>query len=176
MGDKYKTLVKKDNIKISKKNNKIKINIQDEIKNNQEILKSFESYDFFNTLQILNPDIIEKSKVKLNSILLIINNIDNNDDFDYDSKSYLTFDIEIESKTENCIKLIGKKNSIKIDKEHYEKIDIDEIFIDVCFTDNKLFLEIKIKYLYNTIPIYTENILGIILCKIFKKLLGHYKK
>ena len=131
-------------------------------------------------LKILNPDIIEKSKIKndgvTNNVILIINNIDNNNDFEYDSKSYISFCIDTQEKTDNSIKLKGRKNSIKIEKEHYEKLEIDEIVINVSLTGNKLFLEIKIKYLYNMIPVYTENILGFLLCKIFKKLINHYKK
>ncbi len=178
--DKYKILVEKDNIKILKKQNKIKIEINSEVNSQIEFINSFNDFSFFNLIGTLNTDLIERVKIDCdndkNHVIIVINNIENNDDYDYETKSYLTFYIEKIYTSDSSIKLIGKKNSTIINKDYYEKIDIEEICINLNLVGKNIFLEIKVKYLYNTIPIYTENILGYVLCKIFKRLINHYKK
>jgi hypothetical protein len=179
--DKYKVLVEKENIKILKKQNKIKVEINSELENGEDLLSTFENLSVFDIIGTLNTDLIERVKIDKdnndnNYVILVINNINNNEDYECENKSYLAFSIGVHEKTDTSIKLVGNKNSILINKDHYEKIDIDKITIRFNLIGNKISLEIKVKYEYNTIPIYTENILGYILCKIFKRLLGHYKK
>jgi hypothetical protein len=178
----YQVILNKDKIKLLKKKNNFKIEINftiDEKKN--DIINKFQSNEIFKVLKLLNDDIIENVKIDdTNRIIMILNNFENNDDFEEDEESmkyYLSFTTKIINEDKFSICMIGLKNSTEFIKDKYKKLDLEKIEFQINHdtNNNNVDIIINIKYNGKTLPIYMEDYIGLLFVKIFKRLGNYYK-
>ena len=146
-----------------------------------KIIKNTNEPDEFN----INPsaNVNPNPNPNANSdILLCFNNFfKNKDDSDSDSESidknfYITYTNYITKIGNNNIKINGKKNFIRIDKDDYKKIEIDDILLHLELNGSELNIKLKFNYIGDKMPIYAENTIGLIFWKMIKNLSAYYAK
>jgi len=176
----YLLIIEKENIKILKKKNTFKIEINFDVDTDCDIIEKFDNDEIFKIIKALNKDIIEyininKKDNSTSDITIVLNNFEFNEDYDNDDeKYYLSFTKNIESKENNFIIINGNKNSIELAKDKYKKLQIENIHINLTINQKKLILIIKIKYDELLLPIYLENFVAKLFGKLFLKLIKYY--
>jgi len=178
----YSLIIEKENIKIFKKKNKFMIEINFDVEPECDIIEKFKTDEIYKILKVLNKDTIEyininKKDDNISDISIVLDNFENNEDYDNDDeKYYLSFTKNILSLDNNSIIIDGNKNSIEFSKEKFKKIDLDKINFNLNIQEKKLNLIIKIKYNGNTLPIYLENFVAKLFGKLFLRLIKYYGK
>ena len=182
----YKILTDKDDIILKKKDNKFKLETKKKVKLSCNIIELVESLEIYNLFKLINDKLISKCKIiKKNStentntdIILCLCNImkdeEDNNDYDSDENFYLSFTNTVSKKDANTITLTGKKNNIKIDKEGWKKIEIDDILIHINLSDGELEIKLSFEYIGEKMPMYAENTIGLVFRKIIKNLVLYY--
>ena len=182
----YKILTDKDDIILKKKDNKFKLETKKKVKLPCNIIELTENLEIYNLFKLLNEKLINKCKIIKNNsdtnsdILMCLGNIikdddsDDSADDDSDEHSYLTFTNSTFKKDNKTIILTGKKNHVRLDKDGWKKIEIDDIIISINLSGNELEINLSFEYIGEKIPIYAENTLGMVFRKIIKNLVLYY--
>ena len=188
----YKIITDADEIILKKKNNKYKLEAVKKIKMPCNIIELVENLEIYNLLKLLNENLINKYKIinnnNNNDIILFLSDISNNEtntnsDSDSDSDSnetekqkkyYISFTDKITKINSNEIIINGLKNDIKVNLDDYKKLEIDNILIYFKIENSELQILLKFNYIGEKIPIYMENLIGLIFRKIFKNLIKYY--
>ena len=173
----YKIISESEGMMLAKKDNKFKLEINSKVEKSCNILKMIDNNTFFDLLTKINPDILKETRIELDendktNIYLILNELDE----DEDEKLYISFTSKIKHIDTNDIIIIGKKNELRIDDPNYKKIEIDNLLINVKLVDNMLSIKLKILYTGKQLPIFSENMIGHMFKKIFKRLLQYYNQ
>jgi hypothetical protein len=183
----YKIITDKDDIILKKKDNKFKLEAKKQVKIPCNIISLAENLEIYNLFKLLNEKIINKCKIIKNTsdsdVIIFLNDITTIDNENADEENsetnknlYITYANNIIKKNENSICLNGKKNHIKIDKDEYKKIEIDDIILNIDLINSDLNITLKFNFIGEKIPIYAENTIGLIFRKIIKNLLLFYSK
>ena len=150
------------------------------------IIELVENLEIYNLLKLLNENLIHKYKIiknnDSNDIILFLSDISNNNtNSDSDSeqnekskKYYISFTDKITKISSNEIIINGLKNDIKVNIDDYKKLEIDNILIYFKIVNLELQILLKFNYIGEKIPIYIENLIGLIFRKIFKNLIKYY--
>lgn len=179
----YSLIIEKEHIKVFKKKNKFKLDLNFKVEPNCDIIDKFKNDEIFKILRALNKDTIEyinidNNNIDATNITLVLNNFENNDDYDNDDddKYYLSFTKKILDIDDNKIIINGKRNSIELLKDKFKKLDLENINFNINIQDESLNLVIKITYNGETLPIYLENFVAKLFGKIFLKLIKYFGK
>ena len=186
----YKIITDADVIILKKKNNKFKLEAVKKIKIPCNIIELVENLEIYNLLKLLNENLIHKYKIIKNNdnndIILFLSDISNNEtnsDSNSESESesnekskkyYISFADKITKISSNEIMINGLKNDIKVNLDDYRKMEIDNILIYFKIVNSELQILLKFNYIGEKIPIYMENLIGLIFRKIFKNLIKYY--
>lgn len=186
----YKIITDADGIILKKKNNKFKLEAVKKIKIPCNIIELVENLEIYNLLKLLNENLIHKYKIIKNNdnndIILFLSDISNNEtnsDSNSESESesnekskkyYISFADKITKISSNEIMINGLKNDIKVNLDDYRKMEIDNILIYFKIVNSELQILLKFNYIGEKIPIYMENLIGLIFRKIFKNLIKYY--
>lgn len=171
----YELILKKDNVKLLKKKNEFKLELNSKISNNK-IIKHFKNNKIFKILKELNEKIINNVEIVDDNITLILNNLFQDSDDEETGNldlSYLSFNKNIISESENSI-LIESKNTPYIFNDKYNKITFNTLNFNVEIKNNELNMIIILKFDNNKYEIHKQHILGMIICKMFSKLIRYY--
>jgi hypothetical protein len=171
----YKIIAEDNGIILLKKNNKFKLDIKSRVNISCDILTRINNNTFYDLLTKINNDTLKECRVKSidnekTNIFLVLNEIDE----DEDEKLYISFTNKIKYKSEDNIIIIGTMNNLIINEPNYKKIDINNLLINVKLVDDKLSIKLKVLYVGEKLPIFSENMIGHIFKKLFKRLVLYY--
>jgi hypothetical protein len=172
----YKIISESKDIMLLKKNNRFKLQINAKVKVPCDILEIIENNSFFNMLAKISGDMINKCMIEQTendnktNIYLVLKELDE----DEDEKLYISFTNKIKRIAHNNIIIIGKKNNLTVNQPHCKKIEIDELLINVILDGDKLHIKLKVLYVGEQLPVFSDNIIGYVFKKLFTKMLEKY--
>jgi len=179
----YSLIIEKEHIKIFKKKNKFKLELDFDVEPNCDIIEKFKTDEIYKIIKALNKDYIEylnvnKKNENITDITLVLNNFDDNDEQKINNKYYLSFSRKIVSVNDTSIILDGNPNSVEFVKDKFKKIDFDNFDINLSINKNKLLLILKLKVQYddNLLSSYIENLIAKLVSKFFLRLNKYYGK
>ncbi len=171
----YTVISKSENIKLLKKENKFKLEAQSIVDKRCDILKLMKKGLFFDLLKKVSPKIIkevvsEKINDDKRDIHLIFKELDEDDE----EKLYMSFTQKIKQLEDGSVLIIGKKTDENIDNFALKKIEIDNLLINISFNNNELNITMKVLYIGERLPVFSDNMIGHMFDKIFKNVINYY--
>ena len=177
----YTLIIEKEHIKILKKKNKFKLDINFDTSLDCDIIEKFSNDEIYKILRALNKDIIDyvniNKKDDKSDISIVLNNFENNEDYDgEDEKYYISFTKKLQIIDDKSIIIDGNKNTVEFVKEKFKKLELEKINFNIQKVDNNINIIVKIKYGNDTLPIFMENYVAKLFGKLFIRLIKYYKK
>ena len=178
----YTLITEKEYIKIFKKKNKFKLDINFNTSSDCDIIEKFSNDEIYKILKVLNKDIIDyvninKKDNNKSDISIVLNNFENNDDYEGEGeKYYISFTRNLQIINNKSIIIEGNKNNVEFIKEKFKKLELEKINFNILMVDNNINIIVKIKYENDILPIYMENYIAKLFGKLFIRIIKYYKK
>jgi aspartokinase len=176
----YTLIIEKEHVKISKKKNKFKLEMNFSTSTDCDIIEKFSNDEIYKILRALNKDIIDYvniNKKDESDISIVLNNFENNEDYEgEDEKYYISFTRKLQIINDKSIIIDGNKNTVEFVKEKFKKLELEKINFNIQMVDNNINIIVKIKYGNDTLPVFMENYVAKLFGKIFIRLIKYYKK
>ena len=173
----YKVISESDDIKLLKKDNKFKLELDTQVSESCNLIKLINKNLFFDLLSKISPKILKEYRIEpheeegKSNIFLILNELDE----DEDEKLYITFTQKIKQIGKSDVVIVGKNNNIILEGEDNKKVEIDDLVVNVKLIDNRLCIKLKVCYTGKKLPVFSDNIIGHVFKKMFNNLILYCK-